>query len=127
MTAGVQVTVCRRLGLCETGEAACRDSPGHSGVGLAGGVGGRLADLQVGGRSHLPVVSPHGPHVEQLALLDHDEAEDQEHHPADRGEEADQDALYDGLVQLARLLARPGAHVVLIMTEAQVQNLISFR
>ena len=117
MTAGVQVTVCRRLGLCETGEAACGETPGHSGVGLAGGVGGRLADLQVGGRSHLTVVSPHGPHVEQLALLDHDQAEDEEHHPAHRGEEADQDALYDGLVQLARLLAWPGAHVVLVMAE----------
>ena len=81
-------------------------------VRLAGGVAGRLGDLQVGGRSHLLVVSPHSPDVEELALLDNDQTEDQQHDAAHHGEEADEDSLYDGLVEVTSLLAGPRADVV---------------
>ena len=57
-------------------------------------------------------MSPHSPDIEELALLDHDQAEDQQHHPAHCGEEADEDSLYDGLVEVTRLLAGPRADVV---------------
>ena len=81
-------------------------------VRLAGGVAGRLGDLQVGGRSHLLVVSPHSPDVEELALLDNDQTEDQQHDAAHHGEETDEDSLYDGLVEVTCLLAGPRADVV---------------
>ena len=81
---------------------------------LTGGVAGRFGDLQVGGRSHVLIVSPHCPHVEQLALLDQDEAEHDQHDPAHRGEETDQHPLYDGLVELPRLLPQAGAGVEVV-------------
>ena len=119
MTGGVEVTVGGRFSLGETVQAPGHHPSRHSVVGLAGGVAGRLADLQVGGGSHLTVVSPYSPHVEQLALLDHDQTEDQQHDPAYCGEEADEDSLYDGLVQLTPLLPGTRAHVVLVLTEGR--------
>ena len=77
---------------------------------LTGGVAGRFGDLQVGGRGHLLIVPPHCPHVEQLALLDQDETEHDQHDSAHRGEEADQHPLYDALVQPS-LLPGPGGGV----------------
>ena len=120
LTGGVEVTVGGRFSLRETRQAPGHHQPsGQSAVWPAGGVAGRLADLQVRGRSHLTIVSPHSPDIEELALLDHDQAEDQQHHPAHCGEEADEDSLYDGLVQLAPLLPGPRAHVVLVLAEGR--------
>ena len=53
---------------------------------------------------------PYCPHVEQLALLDQDETEHDQHDSAHGGEEADQDPLYDALVQPG-LLPGPGGGV----------------
>ena len=122
---GVKLTVCGWLGLSQTGHAhiACQTSPAVylvepvvsvSALRLTGGVAGRFGHLQVGGRSHLLIVPPHSPDVEQLALLHHDEAEHDQHDPAHCGEEADQHPLYDGLVELAGLLPGDGGRVEVV-------------
>ena len=59
-------------------------------------------------------MSPHSPDIEELALLHYDQTEHHQHDPAHRGEETDQDPLYDGLVELPRLVPQAGAGVEVV-------------